>query len=189
MLPTAYQAEWEYLQAKTDLWRRRGTEDSEETARLKDEMPPGQVLIACLGPEHCQREFRAITCRAFPFFPYFNSAGEFLGLSYYWEYEDRCWVINNLDAVTPEYRRQFIRTYDALLARMGDERPTFQHTSAVMREVFVRRGMMIPLLHRDGDEYEVSPDSERLRPISPEELPKFGPYEIAAQMPFPDEAT
>ena len=186
-VPVAYQAEWEYLQANTDLWHPWQGENPEITQELNNQASPGQVLIACQGARHCQRNFRSLTCRAFPFFPYLNRQGEFLGMAYYWEYEDRCWVISNLQVVSSAYRRQFIAAYDMLFEHMSEERQTFQHQSNVMRRVFGQRKRSIPLLHRNGSAYKVSPKTGRLRRVPVEALPKFGPYKIAADLPFPDE--
>jgi hypothetical protein len=186
-VPTAYQAEWEYLQENTDLWHAWQAEDPDETRRLQSETPPGQTLIACQGHLCCQRNFRSITCRSFPFFPYLDQEGKFLGLSYYWEYEDRCWVISNLQVVTTEYREQFIAAYETLFEQIPEERETFHHHGSEMRRIFARRGRAIPLLHRNGGFYKISPGNGRLRRVAAESLPKFGPYRIAADLPFADE--
>ncbi len=192
-VPTAYTAEWEYLQANTDLWRRWEADDlpettrQAETTRLQAQTPAGQVLIACLGHTACQRDFRSLTCRAFPFFPYLDREGEFLGLSYYWEYEDRCWVISHLEQVTPEYLREFLSTYDLLFERVPQERENFRHHSSVMRRILGRRRRAIPLLHRNGGTYKITPSTGRRRRVPPESLPKFGPYRIAEALPFPEE--
>ncbi len=186
-VPTAYQAEWTYLCTHTDLWHRWQADDPAETHRLEAETPPHMVLIECQGADHCQRNFRAIACRAFPFFPYFNSAGEFLGLSVYWEYADRCWVISNLHMVSTVYRQQFIETFERLFDLLPNERITFQHHSAVMREHFIRKRRRIPLLHRNGKAYLISPRSEKMQRVAPDRLPKHGVYAITAALPFPDE--
>jgi hypothetical protein len=88
-VPTAYEVEWDYLQSNTDLWHLWEVADDKEFARIRARTPAGQVLIECKGHLHCQRHFRSLTCRSFPFFPYFDKMGSFLGLSYYWEYEYR----------------------------------------------------------------------------------------------------
>jgi hypothetical protein len=186
-VPTAYHEEWEYLQGNTDLWHLWKAEDNQETERLRSETPDGQVLIACRGHEHCQRDFRALSCRAFPFFPYISEAGEFVGLSYYWDFEDRCWVINNMQVVKPQYRQEFITAYDSIFERSPEERENFHHHSQVMRQVFAKRRRSIPLLHRNGENYKISPISGKMRRISLEKLPKYGVYKIAAGLPFPGE--
>lgn len=187
-IPTAYQEEWDYLESHTDLWHLWSSEGPGEDSRLQKQLARGQVLIACQGHTHCQRGFRSLTCRSFPFFPYLDRAGSFIGLSYYWLYEDRCWVISNLGVVSGEYRSQFIQAYEFLFKRYPDERENFAHQSAVMRRFFATHKRTIPLLHRNGAFYKISPGSGRMRCVPAESLPKYGPYKIAAQLPFPDES-
>jgi hypothetical protein len=186
-VPTAYQAEWGYLQAHTDLWRLLEEVDPAKAEALRSQAPEGHALIACLGHRHCQRDFRAVTCRAFPFFPYITREGEFIGLSYYWEYEDRCWVISNLQVVTPEYVTQFMAAYQALFERLPEERETFRYHSTRMRRAFGQRRRAIPLLHRNGAFYKVTPGNGRMRRVEVERLPKFGVYKVAAELPFEGE--
>jgi hypothetical protein len=188
-VPSAYRSEWDYLRHNTDLWRLWEGRDAAETSRLRSRAPEGQVLIACLGHAHCQRPFRSLACRAFPFFPYLTRQGEFIGLSYYWEYEDRCWVISNLAFVSARYRAEFIAAFDRIFERMPQERENFRYFSSAMRRAFGRRHRAIPLLHRNGFAYKVTPRNGRMRRVLVERLPKFGPYAIAARLPFSSEAT
>jgi len=186
-IPTAYEEEWDYLQGHTDLWHLWHSDGSAHARGLINQAPAGQILIECLGHQFCQRNFRSITCRAFPFFPYFNSRGQFIGLSYYWEYEDRCWVISNLALVSPEYRQEFIAAYDHLFTLYPGEIRNFTYYSSKMRRDFHTRKRAIPLLHRNGNAYKISPRGERMRRIRLDDWGKFGPYRLAAEMPFSDE--
>ncbi|MFQ5410030.1 MAG: hypothetical protein ACE5FI_16605 [Anaerolineales bacterium] len=135
-------------------------------------------LVECKGYQHCQREYRSLSCRAFPFFPYVTRDWEFLGLAYYWYYEDRCWVISNLQIVTDEYRQEFLDTYDDLFSRMPDEKATYRDYSATARRVFSRWKRTIPLLHRNGGYYKISPTTGRLRRATPEQFRKHGPFVV-----------
>lgn len=186
-VPSAYQAEWEVIQVSTDLWHTWQGRDSAETAELTAAAPEGQVLLECLGHRLCQRGYRLIACRAFPFFPYVTREGQFIGLSYYWEYEDRCWVISNLHVVTPEYIAQFAAAFDELIAAYPDELENFRQHSIRMRRSYGRRGRAIPLLHRNGKSYKVTPGNGRLRRLDPHKFALHGPYAIAARLPFPGE--
>ncbi len=186
-VPAAYFAEWQYLQDHTDLWHIWQGRTPAETARLTALAPEGQTLIACKGHESCQREFRSLTCRAFPFFPYLARQGQFIGLSCYWEYEQRCWIINNLQVVSPLFVEQCIHTFDELFALLPEEIEVFRQFSIRMRRVFGRRRQAIPLFHRHGGFYKVSPRNGRARRSAPEKYRKVGVYQIAADLPFPDE--
>jgi len=186
-IPSVYQAEWEYLQANTDLWHAWESDDHADGARLRSELPDGQVLVECLGHRLCQRNYRSITCRSFPFFPYITLQGRFIGMSYYWEYEDRCWVISNLGQITREYLEGFIEAYDTIFRLVPEEIENFRQHSTHMRRSFGQRKRVIPILHRNGSYYKISPASGRMRRVDAGDLPQFGPYRIAARLPFPGE--
>jgi hypothetical protein len=179
-VPAAYRQEWDYLRLHTDLWHEwRGDECTaapEDPANLQSQTPDNMQLLACKGPQHCQREFRSISCRQFPFFPYVTADYRFLGLAYYWEFEPTCWVISNLGKVTDAYRQSFIRTYDELFAIWDDEFESYANYSEDMREYFMEKKRRIPILHRNGGYYLLSPRNERLQRVNPEHLPKFRFY-------------
>lgn len=179
-VPAAYRQEWGFLRGSTDLWHEwRGdecAEDPVDTAGLRAETPDHMLLLACKGPAHCQRDFRAMSCRQFPFFPYVTSDYRFIGLAYEWEFESTCWVISNLGEVTETYRREFVQTYDQLFAQWQEEFDSYINQSEEMREHFISQKRRIPLLHRNGGFYLISPKSERMRPVSPQRFRQFGPY-------------
>ncbi len=179
-VPSAYHQEWTYLKANTNLWHLwRGdecVENPEDPAKLTGETPDTMVLLACLGPSSCQRPFRSLSCRQFPFFPYITSDYGFLGLSYNWEFEETCWIISHLVQVTSTYRREFINFYDEFFCTWPHELDHYAARSEEMREVFIAQKRSIPILHRDGGYYLFRPINERLRSINPDRLQKFGPY-------------
>jgi hypothetical protein len=133
-------------------------------------------LLACLGPQVCQREHRLFSCRLFPFFPYVTSDYRFLGLAYDWEFEQTCWVISNLGQVTSTYRQQFVSTNDQLFAWFQNEFDSYAIRSAESRAHFTARKRRIPLLHRDEGYYLISPASEHITRVEPSRLPVYGPY-------------
>ena len=81
-----------------------GVATNVERTHLRANTPKDMILLACLGPSQCEREFRALSCRQFPFFPYVTSDYRFIGLAYDLEFEAKCWVISNLAEVTLKYR-------------------------------------------------------------------------------------
>jgi hypothetical protein len=180
-VPAAYKSEWNYLEPNTNLWHKwRGEEceaaTSEEISHLKADTPANMVLLACLGPSRCQRDFRALSCRQFPFFPYVTSDYRFIGLAYEWQFEQKCWVISNLAKVTQKYRAEFIRTYDGLFALFQEEFEQYAYHSEILRSHFAQQKKRFPLLHRNGEYYLVSPKSERLERVDASRLPRFGVY-------------
>jgi hypothetical protein len=145
------------------------------------ETPEHLTLLACKGPAFCQREYRASSCRQFPFLPYITADDRFIGLAYEWEFEPVCWVISHLETVTAQYRAEFIAVYDDLFERWPDEYESYVASSEDMRAAFAARRRRIPILHRNGGFYLLSPGSERLARSDPHQWRKFGPYRNEAQ--------
>ncbi len=186
-IPSAYQTEWEYLYSHTNLWHLWNPDNPQIYKQISKLASQNQVLIECLGHNHCQRKFRSITCRAFPFFPYINEENNFLGLTYYCEYTDRCWIISNLNLVSIQYRNEFVLAFDTLFDLVPAEFDSFKHQSEVTRRIYKRINRSIPLLHRNKYNYKISPHTGQLRKTKLANLPKHGPYKIASELPFPDE--
>lgn len=186
VVPTAYDEEWSFLKQHTDLWELY-TDQTVCLSGLIEQLPEDRVLIKCLGYKYCQRNFRSFDCRAFPFFPYITLNREFIGMTYYWEYEHKCWLISHLGMVSIEYRNAFVNFFDHLFKIKPDEVEHFRYQGILMRRVFGKKKRNIPLLHRDGGYFMVQPSSSHLIPVSPNELPKFDPYSIIDEMKFPDE--
>jgi hypothetical protein len=151
-------------------------ENPEDPHKLAADTPENMELLACKGPSYCQRDFRALSCRQFPFFPYITTDDDFLGLAYNWEFEETCWVINHLGEVTAAYRQNFVQLFDAFFFQWPQERKHYAGRSAQMRAHFITQKRSIPLLHRDGGFFLIRPLNERIRSVAPNRLPKFGPF-------------
>ena len=179
-VPAVHLDEWAYLQTATDLWQPwRGDECAaapDDAASLLETTPEHMRLLACKGPSACRRDFRTLSCRQFPFFPYVTADYRFIGLAYEWAFEATCWVISNLGRVSMAYRRAFIATFDRLFADDDDVFESYIVQSEEMRAAFHARRRRIPLLHRNGGFYLLSPGSDRLHRVEPDRLPRFGPY-------------
>jgi hypothetical protein len=179
-VPVAYLQEWDYLQKHTDLWHVwRGDECTEEQVDPSDietDTPEHMCLLACQGPAHCQRHYRSISCRQFPFFPYITADDRFIGMAYNWDFESFCWVISNLGAVTPVFRREFMETYDNLLSDWPDDYDSYYYLSEDMRSHFSKIRRRIPILHRNGGYYLLSPKDDRLERVKPGQFRQFGPF-------------
>ncbi len=179
-VPAAYNQEWVFLKRQTDLWHPwRGDECPNEPIDpdlLQKDTPAHMCLLACKGPQACQRSFRSISCRQFPFFPYITSDDRFIGLAYHWDFEPWCWVISHLEQVSPAFRHEFIETYDRLLIDCPEDYDSYYYLSEDMRTEFARRRRRIPILHRNGHNYLLSPKNEKLQKAAAEKFRKFGPY-------------
>jgi hypothetical protein len=188
VIPSAYDLEWEFLRPRTDLWRLWEDGSSVTRQELNREIQPGQVLIQCRGYQECQRSFRSITCRAFPFFPYLDQRDSFLGLAYYRDYRDSCWIISNLSTVREEYKLQFKWVFERLFELFPETRENYKDYSRYLRDQTAHAGEMFPILDFTGKVLLVDPVSEQYQVASYKELGSFGPFGIGKELIFPDEA-
>jgi hypothetical protein len=176
-VPTVYEDEWAYLQAQTDLWHLWQGRSLAETRRVQEETPPGMLLLECKGHRLCQRDFRSLACRAFPFFPYITVDDRFLGLTVYWQFRSQCWVISNLAVASERFRQECIAAFETLFDHLPAEHDGYRALSISMRRVYSRWKRPIPLLHRNGGFYKIAPHSARLRRVDPASFEKFAPYD------------
>ena len=186
IVPSAFEAEWGYLKEKTDLWSPWSSSvliDSD----LEDEKQDGQVLLKCLGYQHCQRSYRTLTCRAFPFFPYLDSQGNFIGLVYFHEYREMCWIISNLSVVNQEYKVEFQKAFSDLFLEYPESKMSYDQYSAFIRKEMAMSGDKIILLDFTEKIFIVDPETEQAREVDFEDLDSFGPFSITKDLIFPDE--
>jgi hypothetical protein len=162
-LPIVDRHEWRLLDSRSDLWRLYLKRDA-ETRRERADMHRDCRLIACKGAEHCERENRSLSCRAFPFFPYITAKDEFAGLAPFWTFADRCWLMNNLQVVDRGFVGEFVAAHELLFAADKQERAANREHSAAARRVFTRWNRLLPLIGRAGEYLAVEPRSHRIRP-------------------------
>lgn len=174
-VPIVDKSEYALLKSRTDLWHDYVPKDAAGRKIVAD-MHANCAAVECKGVQFCERDNRAMACRAFPFFPYFTRAKELIGLAYYWDFEDRCWILSNLQVVDRAFVREFLTAYAALFAVDEEERNGMIEHSASMRRVFSRKNRAIPLIGREGGYFVVEPRTHKVRPARPEDFPRHGPY-------------
>lgn len=174
-VPIVDRTELELLRSRTKIWSLYKPEDAAGRAIVAD-LHKDCLAVKCKGARHCERENRSLSCRTFPFFPYFTRARELVGLAYYWDFEDRCWVMSNLGIVDIQFVREFIAAHELLFAHDEDEKEGMIEHSAVMRRVFTRWNRIIPLIGRDGGYFAVEPRTHVIRPATLAEFGRHGHY-------------
>lgn len=174
-VPVMDRSEFKLLRSRSKLWRmyKPSTPDGKE---IVDSLHHECVAAVCKGAAFCERDNRSLSCRAFPFFPFISKDDEFLGLAHYWDFEDRCWVISNMQMVTPEFIDEFHATYDLLFSEKPDEKDVFKDFSTNMRRVFSRKRRSIFVIERDHNFLEIKPKGKGMAKVSGDALPKFDPY-------------
>jgi hypothetical protein len=165
-IPVLYKPEITYLKKKTELWRRFKPYDDHER-QMASELPPEQRFSRCKGVQFCERENRSFSCRTFPFFPYFLKDGTFFGLTYYWEYKGRCWILDRYDLVQRDFVEGFVKAWEIVFARLEVEREFFKSYSATCRGAHSRTGRSFPVIDREGRAWLKPPGDKELVPAPP----------------------
>jgi hypothetical protein len=177
-IPAASPPEWKAMKKRTKMWTKYTPEPDDKHA-IKEVASINETCIACVckGAANCERDNRMLACRSFPFFPYLTKKGEFIGLGYYWIFEDRCWIISNLQVVESDFVKEFVEVFDMLLDADEGEYEAFLEQSAQMRKIFSRRNQILPLIDRDGGYLKVLPKSGgKVEHADVKEFIKYGPY-------------
>jgi len=181
-IPVVDKAEYRLLKSRTDLWGPYTPNDA-PSRKIVGELISACRAIACKGAAYCERDNRTMACRTFPFFPYITSTGAFIGFAYYWDFEDRCWVISNLGIVEREFLQQMTGAMLEQFATDPDEFEVMKSHSASMRRVFSRRNAIIPLLGRPdvaAGTFKVMPYTGEVRPARLSEFKPIGAYKSEA---------
>lgn len=176
-IPVVEKSEWRLLRKKTDLWHRFKPTDA-DGRKVVEELASSSCAIECKGAAFCERQHRTLACRAFPFFPYFNKAKEVVGVSCYWIFEDRCWVISNLKIVEHRFIRELLDAFALVFRHDEDEREAYIDQSVSMRRVFSRWKRPIPVLAPDGKLYKVLPKSDGT--LHKAKFADFPPHDVFA---------
>ena len=174
-VPVVEKAEYDLLKTRTDLWHRFKPYDA-TTRKIVDELGKSCLAIECKGARHCERDNRTLACRAFPFYPYINREGEFIGIGTYWIYEDRCWLMSNMQVVERDFLEEFIAAYEFCFAKDPAEFETMKQHSATHRRTFTRLKRPIFLIAREGGFLKVLPAGKGIVKVKREDLPRIGVY-------------
>jgi len=174
-VPVVHKVEFDLLKTRTQLWSKFKPYDY-ATRQIVAELTSDCAAVQCKGGRFCERDNRSIACRGFPFFPYMTREKQLVGLGTYWTFEDRCWMMSNLEIVDRVFVEQFIATYEALFVKDPSEFTTYVDFSASARRVFSRWKRKIPLLGRQGELLIVEPSTGEIRPGTRKEFPKIAPF-------------
>ena len=174
-VPVVHKAEFDLLKTRTDLWSTFKPYDY-ATRQIVEELTSDCTAIHCKGARHCERDNRTIACRGFPFFPYITRQRQFVGVGTYWVFEDRCWMMSNLEIVDKKFVEEFVATYEALFIKDSSEFTTYVDFSASARRVFSRWKRPLPLLGRKAELLIVEPSTGDIRPGRKADFPKAAPF-------------
>ena len=173
-IPIVDQPEWALLKARTRMWSKLKPTTPDFKREIDDLTGSESCAIKCKGAAFCERDNRSLACRSFPYFPYFDPAGNLVGIAHYWGFEGQCWVIANPGIVERPLVVDMVSAHDYLFDNDADWRSTYVEYSASMRRVFSRRREKFLVHHRDGGRFWVLPHSGgKMVPAKPAEIEKL----------------
>lgn len=174
-IPLVDKAEYKLLRSRTKMWTKLEPFD-QHSKKVIDDHAASCVAVECNGAKYCERDNRSLACRAFPFFPYLNKNKEIIGVSIYWEFKDRCWVMSNLKYVNAGYIKELIDAYRYIFKKDSEEENAFFNQSVTMRRLFSRKKWSIPILDEQGKSHIILPKSNNLTSIQSSKLEKYFPF-------------
>ena len=150
VVPVAYRAEWKFLESRTRLWHEFRPRTSPELAMVEEVDAEQSVFIECRGALHCERENRSVSCRTFPYEPYFDGDENLLGMVYNRVLEGKCYLVDRHRVATKKYIGEFLRFFDRLFELLPGERELYIAQSRRYRQKMSRKKRPLVVLTPDG---------------------------------------
>lgn len=150
VVPIAYRPEWKFLQERTRLWHEFRPRSGSELKMVDEVDEKESVFVECRGVAHCERHNRSVSCRTFPYEPYFDAEGNLLGLMYNRVMEDKCYLVDRHRIVTREFIRSFLRFFERLIEKLPSEKELYMDQSRNYRRQMSRRKKPVVVLTPEG---------------------------------------
>ena len=148
ILPVLYKAELALLQKRSELWRQHVPTGAD--APLAAAARACDVFAVCKGHTHCERDNRALACRTFPFEPYLDHDGTFVGIVFAYDMAHLCPLITSAHEIEADFVAQCCAMWRQLFAFDDDERRFYAGLSRTLRRQFGQSGEAIPVWTERG---------------------------------------
>lgn len=150
VVPVAYREEWEFLAPRTRLWHEFRPRSAHELALVGEADGEESVFLECRGVAHCERGRRSVSCRTFPYAPYFDNGGRLLGLVFNRVLEGKCYLVDRHRAATKKFIAEFLGFFGRLFDLLPAERALYIAQSRLYRQRMSRRKQPLVVLTPDG---------------------------------------
>lgn len=138
LIPVMYENEYAYLKKKTNLWRRFRPRTQHEK-NIIEQTDDSTVFGDCLGHEECDRRFRSVSCRIFPFEPYLDLEGNLLGLTYSYRLDTECPIYNKPKLVSKRFITDQLRMWEYIFRKDPSEKELYREQSIQIRRYCSRK--------------------------------------------------
>ncbi len=143
VVPILYKEEYDYLCSNSTLWKKFKPKSDDDHELLED-CGYDDIAAVCKGHKNCDRDYRSLVCRTFPFYPFIDEEGVFIGLTYNYDFEAKCIIVGNCDIVSKTYLRELIEAWNYIFSLDEEE---FEGHYNISREIEVKRKKEKKVLH------------------------------------------
>lgn len=143
--PVLFRDELKWLRTRTNLWHKRPA-TTRKLKKMDAEIENYICYADCKGIAHCERRNRSLTCRFFPFEPYFDEKGQFKGLTWMYRAEDSCPLIGKpKKQINSRYIAQSINVWKKIFLAYPGEVECYIEESKKLRKWFgaIKRKIVI----------------------------------------------
>jgi len=141
-IPVLFTRELNWNRTESKQWRKLVPQDQEDK-KMVGEIENYVKFCNCNGVARCERNYRSITCRLFPFEPYIQKK-MFLGMTYVYRSERDCPLIENKTApISQRFINQALNIWKELFSGYPGEWELYTEESASLRRRFKRKNRPI----------------------------------------------
>ncbi|MBN1115372.1 MAG: hypothetical protein JXA66_08530 [Oligoflexia bacterium] len=149
VIPILYKNEYKYVNRHCKLWKRFKPENAHDKRLIKD-CGYDDIMAICRGHKDCNRNYRSMVCRTFPFYPFIEKNGNFLGLTYNYDFENKCILVGHPGMVNPVYIKQSLKAWNYVFDKDEAEYDAHYDLSRVIENKRRRKGKKIDIINTEG---------------------------------------
>ncbi|MEI6079967.1 MAG: hypothetical protein WCQ53_04965 [bacterium] len=149
VIPVLYINEYEYVKRHSCLWQ-DFIPDMKTDKHLMDDCGYDDVMAICKGHKKCERKYRSFVCRTFPFYPFIDESGSFLGLTYNYDFEDKCVLVGKHDIISKHYIKQFLEAWNYMFHKDESEFEAHYNLCRDIEKSRKRKGKPLHIINLEG---------------------------------------
>jgi len=127
VIPVLYKNEFKYLE-KSKMWK-KFIPKTKRDYYLYNSCGEDEIMANCQGSLNCIREYRSLICRTFPFYPYIDKNKNFLGLTYNYEFDNKCILISKPYLINKTFIQKSIKLWTIVFSKDINEFYAYQEVS------------------------------------------------------------
>jgi hypothetical protein len=135
-IPLLYKKEFRLFKSRTNLWN-VWKPGNKKDAKLLEDLASDIIFCECRGVKFCERENRSISCRTFPFEPYFDKRELMVGLVFNYDFIGKCPLTTKKNYIPQSTIDQHFNFWLEFTSMKEDELDCYVENSKTLRR---RRG-------------------------------------------------